>query len=80
MEGFNQPSVYREKLLREIEDMPEDMMPTFYRIFRILKTGWMPKRRKSGHRGSLKGVWRGSQLDDALFREARNSLYPYESQ
>jgi hypothetical protein len=34
---------------------------------------------KKGKRGSLKGIWKGSQIDESLFNEAKKSLFPYES-
>jgi hypothetical protein len=39
----------------------------------------MQKARKPGIRGSLKGVWKGSQINESLFLEAKRSLFPYEA-
>lgn len=80
MEETTQPSGYREKLLKEIEEIPDDMIPTLYRIVRLLKNGFAPRTEKSGQRGSLRGIWKGSQIDDDLVREAKESLFPHESQ
>jgi len=71
-------SNYKEKLLKEIEGIPTEMMPKFYRIIHILRTELMPKTKKSKIRGSLKGIWKGSQIDEALFLEAKKSVFPYE--
>jgi hypothetical protein len=78
MEDMKPASAYKEKLLREIEEIPDDLAPSFYRIVHVLKTEWVPETKKNSRRGSLKGIWRGSQIDDALFDEARDSLFPYE--
>ena len=72
-------SAYRKKLLKEIEEIPDEVMPTMYRIIHLLKTGWASRKKRSGQRGSLQGIWKGSQIDDALLREARESLFPYEA-
>lgn len=71
-------SPYKEKILKEIERVPEGKMPKLYRIIHLLATELMPKAKKTGNRGSLKGLWRGSQIDESLFHEAKKSLFPYE--
>jgi len=72
-------STYKEKLLREIEEIPKEVIPKLYRVIRILKTELIPKPEKSRIRGSLKGIWKGSQIDESLFVEAKKSLFPYEN-
>ena len=72
-------SVYKEKILREIEKVPEDKIPKLLRIIHLLTTETTPRRKKTGKRGSLKGIWKGSQIDESLFNEAKKSLFPYES-
>jgi hypothetical protein len=37
----------------------------------------MQKAKMSGKRGSLKGIWKGSVVDEKLFSEAKSSLFPY---
>ena len=73
------PSAYKEKILREIEKVPEDKMPKLLRIIHLLTTETTPKKKKPGNRGSLKGIWKGSQIDESLFNEAKKSLFPYET-
>ena len=29
-------------------------------------------------RGSVKGIWKGSLIDDSLYEESKKSLFPYE--
>lgn len=68
---------YKEKILKEIERVPEDKMPTLYKAIHLL-TELMVATKKTGARGSLKGIWKGNQIDEALFTEAKRSLFPYE--
>lgn len=53
-------------------------MPKLYRIIHLLATELMPKTKKTGNRGSLKGIWKGSQIDESLLLAATKSLFPYE--
>ena len=72
-------STYKERLFKEIEGFPEEKIAKLYKIIHILRTELMQKVRKNGNRGSLKGIWRGSQIDEELFAEARKSVFPYEA-
>jgi hypothetical protein len=72
-------STYKERLLKEIEGFPEEKISKLYKIIHILRIELMQKARKPGIRGSLKGVWKGSQIDESLFLEAKRSLFPYEA-
>jgi hypothetical protein len=71
-------STYKEKILKELEGVPREMMPKLYKIIHLLATELIPKTKETGNRGSLKGIWKGSQVDESLFLEARKSLFPYE--
>jgi hypothetical protein len=71
-------STYKEKILKELELVPDEMMPKIYKIIHLLATELMPKTKDTGNRGSLKGIWKGSQIDESLFLEAKKSLFPYE--
>ena len=71
-------SAYKEKIIKEIEKIPESKMPKLYKVIHLLATELMPKAKKTGNRGSLKGIWKGSQIDESLFAEAKKSLFPYE--
>jgi len=72
------PSTYKEKLIDEIETIPEKMLPRFYRIVSILKTELYESERKTASTNTLKGIWKGSDVDEKLFEEAKKSLFPYE--
>ena len=50
---------YKEKILKEIERVPEDKMPTVYKAIYLL-TELMVETKKAGTRGSLKGIWKGT--------------------
>lgn len=71
-------STYKEKVLKEIERIPEDKMSKLYRIIHILSSELIQKTKKTGNRGSLKGIWKGSRIDESLFVESKKSLFPYE--
>lgn len=46
---------YREKLLKEIEQVPEESIPNLYRIFHILKVE-LARKTKTGKGGSLREI------------------------
>jgi hypothetical protein len=71
-------STYKEKILKELEGVPREMMPKLHKIIHLLATELIPKTKEAGNRGSLKGIWKGSQVDESLFLEAKKSLFPYE--
>ena len=68
---------YKEKILEEIEVFPEDKMSKLYRIIRLLVTELRSETNKTGNRSSLKGLWKGSQIDESLFIEAEKTLFQY---
>ena len=72
------PMNYKERLLKEINEFPEEAFPKLYRVLHVLRTELLQKGSKSCARRSLKGIWKGSQIDDDLFLQARRSLFPYE--
>jgi len=72
-------STYKEKILKELDGVPREMMPKLYKIIHLLATELIPKTKETGKRGSLKGIWKGSQVDESIFLEARKSLFPYEN-
>jgi hypothetical protein len=76
LKGAKMLSTYKEKILKEIDQVPEDKMPTLYRVIHLLATELMTGR--TGNRGSLKGIWKDSQIDESLLMEAKKSLFPYE--
>ena len=71
--------VYKEKILSDINDIPVDVLPKVYRIVHLLKKELVQTKSKPGNRGSLRGIWKGSEIDDSLIDEAKKSLFKYES-
>lgn len=69
---------YKKKILKEIEDIPKDKIQKVYKIIHILISELITKTKKTGNRGSLKGIWKGSKIEESLFIEAKKSLFPYE--
>lgn len=72
------PTTYKEKLIEEIKNIPEEMLPKLYKIIHLLKVELMQAPKGEKGRSSLKGIWKGSQIDDSLFTGAKESLFPYE--
>ncbi len=71
---------YRERLLREIKAVPQEMTPLLYKIVHLLNTQWSTNSGgRKENRGSLRGIWKGNIIDESLLIEARKSLFPYEN-
>jgi len=71
-------STYKERLIKEIEETPQEILPKLYEKIHHLRVELTQKAKMSGKRGSLKGIWKESLVDEKLFFEAKNSLFPYE--
>jgi hypothetical protein len=71
-------STYKEKLIKEIEETPQEIIPKLYEMMHHLRIELMQKSQRSVIRGSLKGIWKGSEIDETLFSEAKKALFPYE--
>jgi len=69
---------YKDKIMQEIEKIPDDKLANMYKIIHLLTGEITAGTQKTDKRVSLKGIWKGSQIDDSLFAEARKSLFPYE--
>jgi hypothetical protein len=71
-------TAYKQKLLDEINAVPEELLPRFYRIIRTLRTELTDQTAVSPTRGSLRGIWGGTRIDESLISEAKKSLFDYE--
>jgi hypothetical protein len=69
---------YKKKILQDIEKVLTEKLANVYRIIHVLTGELSSGMKKTGKRVSLKGLWKGSQIDDALFAESKKSLFPYE--
>ena len=78
IKGGKMLSTYKEKILKELEGVPGEMMPKLYKIIHLLTTELIQKKDEKENRGSLKGIWKGSQIDESLFLDAKKSVFPYE--
>ncbi len=65
-------------IFKELEAVPEKKMGKLYKFIHLLATESTRPVKKTGKRGSLKGIWRGSQIDESLFAEAKKSIFTYE--
>ena len=71
-------SPYKKKILEEIKKIPDEKIPRLYKVIHLLTTELISKTKRTGNRGSLKGIWKGSDIDESLLIKARKSLFPYE--
>lgn len=71
-------TTYKQKLIGEINAIPDNLLPRFYRIMHTLRTELIQQATTTRARGSLKGIWKGSNIDESLLAEAKESLFPYE--
>ncbi|PIP05902.1 MAG: hypothetical protein COX52_09410 [Syntrophobacterales bacterium CG23_combo_of_CG06-09_8_20_14_all_48_27] len=69
---------YKQKLISEINALPEDLMPRFYRIVRTLRTELTHQTAVTPKRGSLRGIWGSSEIDESHIFTAKKSLFSYE--
>jgi len=70
-------SEYKNKLLDEVNELPEEMASRIYKIVHLIKIEFSSDS-EEGERGSLKGIWKGSQIDEDIFKRAQKSLFHYE--
>ena len=72
------PLTYKDKILKELEEIPEEKMPKIYRIIHLLIAELESKTKKAGNRGSLKGIGKGCQIEEVLFQDAKKARLPDE--
>jgi len=69
-------TTYKERILKEIDKVPDEKMGSLYRIIHLLTTEIALGAKKTGRRVSLRGIRKGSRIDDSLLDEAKKSLFP----
>jgi len=71
-------TTYKQKLIGEINALPEDLIPRVYRIVRTLRTELMHQTTATPKRGSLRGIWGKLEIDEPHIFAAKKSFFPYE--
>jgi hypothetical protein len=71
-------TTYKQKLFGELNAIPEELLPRFYRIIHALCTEFTHSAAETKTRGSLKGIWGDVKIDESVFTEAKRSLFKYE--
>ena len=71
-------TTYKQKLIGEINALPEELIPRFYRIVRTLRSELTNKPAVMPKRGSLRGIWGNVAIDESKIFEAKKSLFSYE--
>lgn len=70
--SFSMATTYKQKLIGEINAIPEDLMPRFYRIVRTLRAELTHQTAVTPKRGSLRGIWGGWRLMNRIFLQQKN--------
>ena len=71
-------TTYKQKLIGEINAIPDELMPRFYRIVRTLRSELSNKEIVISKRGSLRGIWGNCKIDESQILEAKKSIFSYE--
>lgn len=71
-------TTYKQKLIGEINALPEELIPRFYRIVRTLRTELSNKATVMPKRGSLRGIWGNVKIEESQILEAKKSIFSYE--
>jgi hypothetical protein len=71
-------TTYKQKLIGEINALPEELLPRFYRIVRALRSELTNKTALEPRRGSLRGMWGNLKIDESHIFAAKKSLFSYE--
>lgn len=72
-------TTYKQKLIGEINALPEELIPRFYRIVRTLRSELSKKEAVLPKRGSLRGIWGNLEIEESHIFAAKKSLFSYES-
>ena len=71
-------TTYKQKLIGEINALPDHLLPRFYRIIHTLRSELVNQPAVTLARGSLRGIWGDVKIDEPLVFEAKKSLFPYQ--
>jgi hypothetical protein len=70
--------MYKEKILKDINDIPLHKFQKFCKIVHLLKNELMRENNQVVNRRSLRGIWKESNSDDDLIDKSKKSLFYYE--
>ena len=73
--SFAMATTYKQKLIGEINALPEELIPRFYRIVRTLRSELSNKAAVMPKRGSLRGIWGNLEIDEPHILAAKKSLW-----
>ena len=71
-------TTYKQKLIGEINALPEELIPRFYRIVRTLRSELTHQTAVTPKRGSLRGIWGSLEMDESHILAAKKTLFSYE--
>ncbi len=72
-------TIYKEKILKEIEKIPEKHLKSIYNIIHLFKSELIMATKKNVKTETLAGIWKGSQIDENFIEEAKKSVFSYET-
>jgi hypothetical protein len=70
-------TILKNKILDEIEDLSEAQLYKIYQMIHLLNTKFIKKTDIKEKRGSLKGIWKGSTIDETSISAAKKTMFPY---
>ena len=73
-------TIYKKKLLKEIETIPDKHFKSLYKMIHYFKIELKSGGEKNVKKYSLAGIWKGSHIDDNLIRDAKKTIFPYETE
>ena len=72
-------TTYRDRIINEIDSIPDAFLPDVYQMLHILKTRFLPAVGDKKNRKSLEGIWQGAVIEEEDFAAARRSLFSFEN-
>jgi hypothetical protein len=78
LRSFAMATNYKQKIIGEINSLPEELIPRFYRIVHTLRSELTNKAAVIPKRGSLRGIWGNSEIAESHIFAAKKSLFSYE--
>jgi hypothetical protein len=71
-------TIYKKKILKEIETIPEKHLKSIYNIVHLFKNELNMATKKNVQTETLAGIWKGSQINEDIIEEAKKSVFQYE--